>query len=228
MAEKRVRRVFEAGTTIDDLKVYMGPFAERLGYKFNTETEFVDEVLASELEILERDGDVYCPCRIRTGDPKEDLKIVCPCIPFYRDQFAAIRKCWCGLFIADDVADGAELLGVIEEPEAGTVVEVPVVRLEDLPLPSARHVKIGRDDIAVVRVGEGAGEVFALSNICRHAFAPLAEGFVDGYHLVCPWHGWRYDVRDGTTDHPNADVRTFPAHVRDGIVFVSVTIRAAR
>ncbi len=225
MADKRVRRVFSEGTTIDDLKAYMGPFAERLGYKFNTETEFVDEVLASEIEILERDGDVYCPCRIRTGDPKEDLKIVCPCIPFYRDQFAAIRKCWCGLFIAEDVEDGAELLGVIEEPEPGTVIDVPVARLEDFPLPSARHVKIGKDDIAVVRVGEGEGEFFALSNVCRHAFAPLAEGFVDGYHLVCPWHGWRYDVRDGTTDHPNADVRTFPATVRDGIVFVSVVIR---
>ena len=98
-ADKPARRVFHPGTTIDDLKAYMGPFAERLGYKFNTETDFVDEVLQSELEILDRDGDVYCPCRVRTGDPKEDAQIVCPCIPFYRDEFAAIRKCWCGLFI---------------------------------------------------------------------------------------------------------------------------------
>ena len=66
--------------------------------------------------------------------------------------------------------------------------------------------------------------MFALSNVCRHAFAPLAEGFVDGYQLVCPWHGWRYDVRDGTTDHPNADVRTFPVTIRDGEVFVSVNV----
>lgn len=222
MSEKTpARRVFPAGTSLDDLKAFMGPFAERLGYKFNTEADFVDEVLLSELEILERDGDVYCPCRIRTGDPKEDLKIVCPCIPFYRDQFAAIRKCWCGLFIAADVSDGAELLGVIEEPEAGTIVDVPVARLEDLPRGTARHVKIGKNDLALVRAGD---DVFALSNVCRHAFAPLAEGYVDGHVLICPWHGWRYDVRDGTTDHPNADVRTYPVTVRDGLVFVSVTI----
>jgi len=164
----------------------MGPFAERLGYKFNTESEFVDEVLQSEIEILERDGDVYCPCRIRTGDPKEDLKIICPCIPFYRDQFAAIRKCWCGLFILNEVEDGADLIGVIEEPESGSHVEVPVARLEDLPSGTARHVKVGKSDIALVRVGD---DVYALSNLCRHAFAPLAEGYVDGYQLVCPWHG---------------------------------------
>lgn len=219
--EKRVRRVFAPGTTIDDLKEYMGPFVERLGYKFNTETDFVDEVLESELVVLERDGDVYCPCRVRTGDPKEDLKIVCPCIPFYRDKFAALGKCWCGLFIRSDIDDGAELIGVIEEPEPGTPVEVPVCLLSDLPEGAARHVKVGKSDIAVVRVGE---EVFALSNVCRHAFAPLAEGYTDGYFIACPWHGWRYDVRDGTTDHPNADVRTFPASVRDGEVIVTVPL----
>jgi nitrite reductase/ring-hydroxylating ferredoxin subunit/ferredoxin-thioredoxin reductase catalytic subunit len=220
-ADKPVRHVFHSGTTVDDLKAYMGPFVGHLGYKFNTEDDFVDEVLRGEIEILERDGDVYCPCRIRSGDPKEDLRIVCPCIPFFRDEFAAIRKCWCGLFILDDVEDGADLIGVLEEVEPGTLVEVPVVPLTELADGIPRHAKIGKRDIAVVRVGD---EVFALSNLCRHAFGPLAEAFADGYHLMCPWHGWRYDVRDGTTDHPNADVVTFPTSVRDGMAFVSVPL----
>ena len=224
-ADTPVRRVFRSGTTIADLKAVMAPFAEHLGYKFNTETDFVDEVLASELEILERDGDIFCPCRIRTGDPKEDAKIVCPCIPFYRDEFAAIRKCWCGLFILADVEDGADLIGVIEEPEPGSVVEVPVALLEDLATGAPRHVKIGKREIAIVRVGD---EVFALSNVCRHAFGPLGEGFVDGYFVMCAHHGWRYDVRDGSTDHPNADVATFPARVRDGVVLVRVPLGKRR
>jgi len=219
VSDAKVRRRFHSGTTIDDLKAYMGPFVDRLGYKFNTDAEFVDDVLASELEILEQTGDVYCPCRVRTGDPKEDVKIVCPCIPFHRDEFAAIKKCWCGLFILKDVEDGSELFGVIEEPSGE--VEVPVFRVEDLPPGQIRHVKVGKHDIAVARVGDG---FFALSNICRHAFAPLADGFMDGYHVMCPWHGWRYDVRDGTTDHPDADVRTFPVSVRDGHVFVTVRV----
>ena len=160
-----------------------------------------------------------------SGIPRRTCKIVCPCIPFFRDQFAALGKCWCGLFIRTDIEDGAELIGVIEEPEPGTSVEVPVCRLEDLAENTARHVKIGKSDIAIVRV---ADEVFALSNVCRHAFAPLSEGFVDGYWLVCPWHGWRYDVRDGTTDHPNADVRTFPTVVRDGEVLVVVALGRSR
>jgi ferredoxin-thioredoxin reductase catalytic chain len=215
-----VRRRFPAGTTVEDLKAFMEPFAARLGYKFNTETEFVDEVLASEIDILESTGDIYCPCRVRSGNPKEDAKIVCPCIPFFRDQFAGIRKCWCGLFILNDVEDGAELLGVIEEPEGS--VDVPVFRTEDLPDGQIRHVKVGRHDMAIARVGD---EFFALSNVCRHAFAPLGEGFMDGYHVLCPWHGWRYDVRDGSTDHPDADVRTFRTSVVAGEIRVTVPAR---
>ena len=127
----------------------MVPFVLRLGYKLNTETEFVDEVLESEIEILDRDGDVYCPCRVRTGDPKADVAIVCPCIPFYRDQFSAMRKCWCGLFIRNDVEDGAELIGVIDS-EAGPV-EVPVFPDSELAEGDVRHVKIGKRDLAVAR-----------------------------------------------------------------------------
>jgi nitrite reductase/ring-hydroxylating ferredoxin subunit/ferredoxin-thioredoxin reductase catalytic subunit len=212
--------MFEPGTTIDDLKTYMAPFVARLGYKFNTEAEFVDEVLESELEILEQTGDVYCPCRARTGDPKEDNKIICPCIPFFRDEFAAIRKCWCGLFILQDVEDGAELLGVIEETSGP--VDVPVFLAEDLLPGQIRHVKIGKRDIAVARVED---EFFALSNVCRHAFGPLSEGFMDGFHVMCPWHGWRYDVRDGTTDHPKADVKTYETLVRDGMVYVRIDMK---
>jgi nitrite reductase/ring-hydroxylating ferredoxin subunit/ferredoxin-thioredoxin reductase catalytic subunit len=215
------RRRFPEGTTIEDLKAYMAPFAASLGYKFNTETEFVDEVLASEIEILDSAGDVYCPCRIRTGDPKEDVRIICPCIHFYRDQFAAMRKCWCGLFVLQEVADGAQLMGVIDEPEPGQLVEIPLCREQDLLPGQARHLKVGKDDIALVRVG---AEYFALSNVCRHAHGPLADGFVEGYHLVCPWHGWRYDVRDGTTDHPNANVRTFEVVARDGCLFLKHTV----
>lgn len=215
-----MHRRFPAGTTIEDLKAYMEPFVDRLGYKFNTEEEFVDEVLSSEIEILGLTGDVYCPCRVRSGDPKEDAKIVCPCIPFFRDQFAGLRKCWCGLFILKSVEDGGELLGVVDEP--GGPVDVPVFRTDDLPSGQIRHVKVGRHDIAVARVGD---DFFALSNVCRHAFAPLAEGFMDGYHVMCPWHGWRYDVRDGTTDHPGADVRTFPVKAVAGEVFVTLPPR---
>ena len=125
-----VRRRFAPGTTAADLMEYMGPFAARLGYKFNTDADFVGMVLDGELELLEQTGDVYCPCRMRTGDPKEDAKIICPCIPFYRDQFAGMRKCWCGLFIRADIEDGSTLHGVIDVPPGRKETRVAAVGAE--------------------------------------------------------------------------------------------------
>lgn len=197
----------------------MAPFVARLGYRFNDDEEFVALTLAAELEILASTGDLYCPCRIRSGDPKEDVRIICPCIPFHLDEFAAMRKCWCGLFVRTDVEDGASLHGVIDVPH-GTV-DVRVAAVDEMRDGDARHVRIGKRDIALFRVD---GAFHALSDVCRHAFAPLSQGFTDGHIVMCPWHGWRYDVRDGTTDHPGADVRTYPVTVRGGEVFVTVEV----
>jgi ferredoxin-thioredoxin reductase catalytic chain len=217
VSDPAVRRLFLPGTTIEDLTAYMGPFAARLGYKFNTDTEFVAMVLEGEIEVLERDGDVFCPCRVRTGDPNEDLKIVCPCITFYTDQFSAMRKCWCGLFIRTDVEDGSALHGVIEAPPGP--VDVRIASVDDLADGQCRVVAVGKRKLALFRVG---GEFFCLENACKHLWGPLGEGYLDGYEVMCPWHGWRYDVRTGKTDHPDADVQTFSVSVRAGEVFVRV------
>jgi ferredoxin-thioredoxin reductase catalytic chain len=211
------RRRFAEGVTAEDLASYMAPYVERLGYRFNTDAAFVADVLASEIAILAEAGDVYCPCRLRTGDPKADAEIVCPCIAINIEQFAAMRKCWCGLFIRTDVEDGSALHGVVDAAEGP--VDVRVAAVDDLCDGQVRHVKVGKRDIALVRA---EGSYFALSNVCRHAFGPLADGFVDEHTLVCPLHGWRYDVRDGKTDHPDSDVRTYPVSVRGGEVFITV------
>lgn len=47
-------------------------------------------------------------------------------------------------------------------------------------------------------VGISDGKPFAVSNRCRHLFAPLGKGHVtDDGCLECPWHAALYDVRTG-------------------------------
>jgi nitrite reductase/ring-hydroxylating ferredoxin subunit len=47
-------------------------------------------------------------------------------------------------------------------------------------------------------VGNAGGVVFAVSRRCRHLFADLANGRIDGDGcLVCPWHASSYDVGTG-------------------------------
>lgn len=41
------------------------------------------------------------------------------------------------------------------------------------------------------------GEFVAAADVCPHKGAPLSAGeFADGY-VVCPLHGWEFDVRGG-------------------------------
>ena len=49
-------------------------------------------------------------------------------------------------------------------------------------------------EILVCRTKDG---VFALDNICSHAYARLNEGRLRGSRVICPLHGAAFDVRSG-------------------------------
>jgi nitrite reductase (NADH) small subunit len=46
------------------------------------------------------------------------------------------------------------------------------------------------------------GEFFAINHICPHRGGPLADGWLEGSIVTCPWHGWTFDVRTGEPAHP--------------------------
>ena len=55
-------------------------------------------------------------------------------------------------------------------------------------------------DGAPVIVFRHRGEAVALGGRCPHRGAPMAEGDVDGDSLVCPWHGSRFLIVDGSVE----------------------------
>ncbi len=59
----------------------------------------------------------------------------------------------------------------------------------------------GGTAIAVCNVD---GTFHAVSNSCPHADGPLGEGGLEGCVLTCPYHGWAFDVTDGSCS-TNAD-----------------------
>jgi len=78
---------------------------EPLGYKFTPDEETADFLLEQLVALEARYGAPFCPCQLRTGHRPKDMLIVCPCIPFHRKHFDAMRRCWCGLFVHQDVTD---------------------------------------------------------------------------------------------------------------------------
>jgi ferredoxin-thioredoxin reductase catalytic subunit len=87
------------------LRSYFEKIVDLLGYKFTPDEELVNDCLDAEVELERRFGAPFCPCQGRTGVRAEDMKIVCPCIPFHREHFDAMKRCWCGLYIHKDVTD---------------------------------------------------------------------------------------------------------------------------
>jgi nitrite reductase/ring-hydroxylating ferredoxin subunit len=69
-----------------------------------------------------------------------------------------------------------------------------VARVADLPQRGGLCVRVGEIEVGLYRVD---GEVFAMENPCPHAGHRLSEGTLDGAVIVCPAHGWDFDVRTG-------------------------------
>ncbi len=79
----------------------------------------------------------------------------------------------------------------------------PVITLAELPLGSMRAAILGARELVVCHTRDG---VFAVDNICTHAYARLCEGRLRGTRLICPLHGASFDVRDGRVLGPPAAV----------------------
>jgi len=76
-----------------------------MGYKFTPDEETADFLLEQEVKLEQDHGAPFCPCQGRTGKRADDMLIVCPCIPFHREHFDSMKRCWCGLFVHKDVTD---------------------------------------------------------------------------------------------------------------------------
>lgn len=80
-------------------------------------------------------------------------------------------------------------------------------------------VMVGRYEVALFNVG---GTIYALENSCPHQGGPLADGFLEGTLITCPWHAWCFDVRSGKmTLGDFAVVPRFEVRVENGSIFVA-------
>lgn len=64
--------------------------------------------------------------------------------------------------------------------------------------------------VLLCRIGD---EIFAMHNVCTRSILPLASGTLEGYTVVCPWHGCRYDLRTGALEGEGQAAETFPVRI---------------
>ena len=67
------------------------------------------------------------------------------------------------------------------------------------------------------------GELHALNNICPHRQGPLAEGWIEGNAVLCPWHAWAFDLQTGMAEPPeHASVPVYPLRVEGDLVLIGI------
>ncbi len=71
---------------------------------------------------------------------------------------------------------------------------IPVAKLSEIAPGTATTVTLDGREIALFNVG---GVVYALDNTCPHQGGPLAEGWIEGTMVTCPWHAWCFNLTDG-------------------------------
>ncbi|MCY3799843.1 MAG: Rieske (2Fe-2S) protein [Chloroflexi bacterium] len=102
-----------------------------------------------------------------------------------------------------------------------------VGKVSELPPSSRRIVRVNGREIGVFNV---KGKYYALRNVCPHQSAPLCLGELtglavsdepgeiewtrEGEILRCPWHGWEFDISNGSTIFQSkARVKTYEVQV---------------
>ena len=87
-----------------------------------------------------------------------------------------------------------------------------VAKVGDIPQGEGRAYPVnGR----MVGVFHADGTYYAINDTCPHMGASLATGYVEEGAVTCPWHAWRFCVKEGTwLDNPRANLKNDTYEVR--------------
>jgi nitrite reductase/ring-hydroxylating ferredoxin subunit len=95
---------------------------------------------------------------------------------------------------------------------------IKVAKVAEVPEGSGKLVEVAGKQIALFNAG---GKFFAIDNTCKHRGGPLAEGELDGTTIVCPWHGWEYDITTGANlDDASVKLGCYPVKAEGDDILV--------
>lgn len=98
---------------------------------------------------------------------------------------------------------------------------VEIAPADEIAEGEVRTYDVEGERVAVARAGE---HLYAVEDICSHDDGPLGEGSIEGFAIVCPRHGAKFDVRSGEVlaMPAAAPIRTFSIMVQDGKVMLAL------
>lgn len=98
---------------------------------------------------------------------------------------------------------------------------IPVAKLGDVAPGAVIRVEVAGRAIALYNLD---GTLYATDEICSHAYASLAEGFIDGETIECPLHGATFSIKTGEALTPPAvePLATYAVRVEGDDILVAI------
>ena len=97
---------------------------------------------------------------------------------------------------------------------------VATIKEEELAEGKMCAVRVKGKPILLARIG---GQVYAVSNLCPHEGCAFQAGILTGYLVMCPCHGWKFDVRNGQPQqNPPTPLTSYPCQTEKGKILVEI------
>jgi nitrite reductase/ring-hydroxylating ferredoxin subunit len=97
---------------------------------------------------------------------------------------------------------------------------IPLIKEEELAEGAVKTAILVGRNILLIKSG---GKVYGIASRCPHMGCLLAGGQLKGYIIMCPCHGWSFDIRNGQYQSNKAIVlMTFDCKVENGQVYVKL------
>ncbi len=93
------------------------------------------------------------------------------------------------------------------KPTAESAPTRPMIRPQEIAEGAAKLFRAKGEEMAVFKSN---GQLYGIQNICPHEGGQLCNGWIEGGEVVCPLHGYKFDLKTGacSTD-PKLKVKVF-------------------
>ncbi len=103
----------------------------------------------------------------------------------------------------------------------GQLEYIAIASVEELKDGERLFIEIDGQPIMVLRL---AGQYYAIADKCSHDDGPVGEGALEGFEIICPRHGARFDIRTGRVLALPAfvDIPAYPVRVNGDQIEIGI------
>jgi nitrite reductase/ring-hydroxylating ferredoxin subunit len=96
-----------------------------------------------------------------------------------------------------------------------------ICKLSELSNGRGKRFIVNDKEVAVFKVDNG---LYTLYNVCPHQhFNLIYDGIIEDGCVICPLHGWKFELQTGKNPDGGKGLETYPLKVVDENVYIKVS-----